>query len=192
MVDADPAPPLTILVSRLHLIEGGATYQMIGSIRNDGSETYRGVDVVATFFDAEGDRHRVAEVECACRLLVPGDACPFRLEIYADDYVKYKLHPKGVPTQHRQPLTLDTDRVNVSRDGAGNVYITGRVLNHHSVAVDHILVRGELLDASGHIVNLDSTSLRGDIAPGADLPFDLRIAHEPYVTYRLTAVGIQK
>jgi hypothetical protein len=192
MVDADPAPPLTILVSRLRLVDGGTTYQMIGSIRNDGSEIYRGIDVVATFFDTEGDRHRVAEVECACRLLVPGDACPFRLEIYADDYVKYKLHPKGVPTQHRHPLTLAVEQANVSRDGAGNVHITGRVLNFHSVTIDHILVRGELLDASGHVVNLDSTALLGDIAPGADAPFDVRIAHEPYVTHRLTAVGIQK
>jgi len=195
MEDADPAPPLTILVSSVRLKgEGGpsSNWHIVGIIRNDGTEIYGGIDIAATFFDTNGYRHRVADVECACRLLVPGATCPFSLEIFAGDFVKYKLHPEGTPVQYRQPLSLKTSRVNVSNDGIGNVHITGVVRNEYTVAVQQVLISGELIDANGQVVNLNSTALLGDLEAGAEASFNLRIEYEPYATYRLTAVGIQK
>jgi len=192
MEDADPAPPLTILVNSLRLKDGGSTYHIIGTIRNDGTEVYDGIDIRATFFDIDGYRHRVAEVECACRLLVPGDSCSYSLEIYADDYVKYKLHPEGVPVQYRDPFALSISSVNVSNDGIGNVQFTGVVRNEYEVTINHALVSAELVAANGQVVSLGSTALLGDIAPGAEVTFNVRVEYEPYTTYRLKAVGIQK
>jgi hypothetical protein len=46
--DTDPAPPFTIQVDTLRVENG--TYKVTGVVRNDGSESYEGVGVLATFY----------------------------------------------------------------------------------------------------------------------------------------------
>ena len=52
----------------------------------------------------------------------------------------------------------------------------------------NVIVSGPLLNADGQIVSIGSTfGLEDDIAPGAAVRFDLRVAREPYTIYRLYA-----
>ena len=85
-----------------------------------------------------------------------------------------------------------TDRVSVSNDGIGNIRFTGIVRNPNAVTVYRALVIGELVDASGQVVSLNSVAILGDIAPGAEAPFEMRVKYIPYAHYQLSAQGVQK
>jgi len=189
--DTDPGPPFTILVDTLRIEENG-NYKVLGAVRNDGSEIYEGVGVHASFLDDEGWGYGPFDVYCACPFLEPGAQCPFSLEVAPKRYVAYHLHPLGHPVEHRRPVPVVLSGVVASKDGIGNVRITGAVVNENAFTVKNPSVGGALIDASGRIVSVGSTTVLGDVEPGASVPFDLRIEYEPYVRYQLYAQGTRE
>lgn len=216
IADPDPAPPLTILVSAIRIAQNG-NYRVTGTVRNDGSETYGGIGVIATFYEEEkpcterqvtrrrrdGTEETVTEEVCdygwhgpvevyaTCTLLEPGAECPFSLEIYPQDYVSYMLHPEGAPVTDHQPARLALSNLSVHNNGLGYVRLTGTATNDNSFTVRDAKIVGTLLDAAGQIVSVGSIAVPGEIAPGTGVDFDLRIKHEPYVNYQLSAQAIQ-
>jgi hypothetical protein len=215
--DTDPAPPLTILVSAVQIKENGY-YKLTGTVRNDSSDTYGGVGVVATFYEADpppcsegqvtrrgpGGSEEIITVEicdynwhgpvkayAACMLLEPGAECPFSLEIYPEDYVSYLLHPEGAPVQYRQPAPLGLSNLNVHNNGLGYVRITGTATNANAFSVWDAHIAGTLMNSAGQIVSVGSIVVPGEIAPGASVVFDMRIEYTPYATYELHAQATQ-
>jgi hypothetical protein len=216
IADPDPAPPLTILVSAIRIAQNG-NYRVTGTVRNDGSETYGGIGVVATFYEAEkpcaerqvtrrrrdGTEETVTEEVCdygwhgpvevyaTCTLLEPGAECPFSLEIYPQDYVSYVLHPEGAPAANHQSVPLALSNLSVYNNEVGYVRFTGTATNDNSFTVRDAKIVGTLLDATGQIASVGSIVVPGEIVPGTGVDFDLRIEHEPYVHYQLSAQAIQ-
>jgi hypothetical protein len=188
--DTDPGPPFTITVDR---VRGNAKgVKVTGSVRNDGPETYEAIGVKGTFFNETGFWLGSVDAHCPCPFLEPGATCPFSLKTYPDDYVSYRLHAEGRPAEQREPASLALRVSNLSTDGIGNVRITGTATNANPFDVTNVTVAGVLTDAGGALTSLGSTLLPGDLAPGETAPFDLRIEFEPYVTYRVYAVGTRK
>jgi hypothetical protein len=216
IADPDPAPPLTILVSAIRIAQNG-NYRVTGTVRNDSSETYGGIGIIATFYEEEKpcterqvtrrrrdgteetvteevcdyNWHGPVEVRAMCTLLEPGAECPFSLEIYPQDYVAYMLHPEGAPVAYRQVVTLALSHLNVYNNGLGYVRLTGTVTNDNSFTVRDARVIGTLLDAAGQIVSVGSIVVPGEITPGAGVDFDLRITYESYSRYELSAQATQ-
>jgi hypothetical protein len=216
--DTDPAPPLTIVVSKIQVEQNG-NYKLTGTVRNDGSETYGGIGVIATFYEDEKacvereakprtrpgaptaeprtidvchyNWHGPVKVYAACQLLEPGAECPFSLEIYGRDYVSYLLHPEGSPVEYRHPVPLAISSVNVTNNGLGYVRLTGTATNGNPFAVRDANIVGTLLDAAGEIVSVGSRILPGELAPGASVLFDLRIEYSPYARYGLFGQATQ-
>lgn len=190
--DTDPGPPLAILVSAIRIKENGY-YKLTGKIRNDGSEIYGGIGVMATFFtDVQPPNwHSLGKVYAACQLLEPGAECPFSLEIYPRDYVSYHLHPDGTPVEHRQSASLVLSNLNVHNDVPGYVRITGTATNENPFVVRDANIAGTLIDAAGQITSVGMILVPGEIAPGAGVSFDLRIEQAPYAHYELQAQATQ-
>lgn len=186
--DADPAPPFTIRVDVIRIRENGY-YMITGLVRNDGSETYEGIAVHASFFDDKGDRYGPVDVYCPCPFLEPGAECPFSLEMYQRNYEAYHLHPMGEPVLYRHPAPIAVSTLNLSNDGIGNVRITGKVTNENGFTVTNATVAGALADDGGRMVSVGGTIVLGDLLPGASASFDLRIQYEPYAHYQLYAAA---
>ena len=206
--DTAPGPPFTVEVSANRatqdpLVEKSRHYLVSGIVRNDGRQTYAVSSIDVTFFDASGFRgtfrkyplvpggewlwHGKTQAEFPYMLLAPGEACPFLVEITAQDMASFLIHPNGAPTE-RESVQLEPGGVWVVEDGTGYVRISGTVTNSSSLKVKNVIVAGVLLDANGEIVSLGSTYvLRENIEPGASVSFDLRIARQPYTRYQLYA-----
>ena len=184
--DTDPGPPVAILVDTIRIQEDGK-YKVTGRVRNDGSETYEGVGVHGSFRDETGMGHGPVDVYSPCPFLEPGAVCPFSLEIYSRDYVAYHLHPLGQPVVYRQPAPIALSGLAAFNDGVGNVRITGTATNGNAFVVRDPTIAGTLVDPSGRIVSVGSTSVLGDVAPGASVSFDVRVKYAPYSTYKLYA-----
>jgi hypothetical protein len=188
--DTDPGPPVAILVDTMRIQEDGK-YRVTGRVRNDGSETYEGVGVHGSFLDKAGMGHGPVDVYSPCPFLEPGAACPFSLEIYSRDYVAYHLHPLGQPVVYRQPAPIVLSGLVVLNDGVGYVRITGTATNRNAFVVRDPTIAGALVDSSGRIVSVGSTSVLGDVAPGTSVSFDVRVKYAPYSTYKLYAQATQ-
>jgi hypothetical protein len=190
--DTDPGPPLTVQVSTVRLKQNGH-YKLTGTLRNDSTEIYGGVGVIATFFtDAPPPNHHgPVEVYATCSLLAPGEACPFSLEIYPRDYTAYHLHPKGAPVEYHLPASLALSGLSVHNDNSGYVHITGTATNSNPFAVRDAYIFGMLIDDEGHIASVGMTVAPGQITPGASVAFDLRIERAPYVRYEVQAQATQ-
>jgi hypothetical protein len=160
-------------------------------VRNDSSEIYEGIGVIGTFFGADGLWYGPVDAHCPCLFLEPGAECPFSLDVLPGDYVEYVLHPEGRPVEYDRRASLAFSGLIVSNDGIGNVRITGTAINNNPFPVENVTIRGSLLDGNGKIVSVGSTLLTAELAPQDGVPFDLRIAYEPYSHYQLQVQAIR-
>lgn len=180
--DTDPGPPFSISVSANRAGEA-STYKLTGTMRNDGSETYEAIGIVATFWDDEGFRLGPLEARVPFLLLGPGETTPFSIELAARRVVSVLLHPAGRPTG-RQSAAVELRNLNLAYDSTESVRITGRAVNINPFKVKNIALGGVLLDAGGQIVSLGSGYvLVEDIQPEAAVSFDLRIERVPFARY---------
>ncbi len=189
VADPDVAPPLSIHVSANQALEG-YRYRISGVLRNDASENYAALGVVATFYTPDGSRYGPIKANVACLLLTPGDECPFVIEATSKQLASVMLHPEGAPTSRvAAPLTFTvTGRY---QDAVGYVHITGRVRNPNAYAVKNVTVNGALLNAQGEIVATGMTILVDSVPANGSATFDVAIKYEPYANYRLYVQGEQ-
>jgi len=187
------------------LVEQSRNYKVTGLVRNDGEQTYAVSAIHVTFYDASGFRgvfqkapgrgrtggewiwHGRTEADFGCLLLAPGEACPFSVEITAQDMASFLIHPDAVAT-HRQSAPVSLSDVVVREDGTDYLRITGTATNASLFKVKQVTVSGVLLDRSDQIVSVGWTYVLGEgIEPGESVPFDLRVEKEPYTSYQLYA-----
>ena len=184
--DTDPGPPFLISVSANRAGEA-STYKVTGTMRNDGSETFEAIGIVATFFDDQGFRHGPLQARVPFLLLAPGETTPFSVELAARRVVSFLLHPQGRPTG-RQSAPVELRNLNLVYDSTESVRITGRAVNVNPFKVKNVALGGVLLDAGGQIVSLGSAFvLQEDIQPNAAVSVDLRIDRVPFVRYYVYA-----
>jgi len=187
--DVDPAPPFAVLVDSVRLVEGGATYKVTGWIRNDGAETYEGIGLEATFYDGSAWHFGPFDAICACYTLEPGQSCAFSAEAYARDYTEYRLHPEGAPLKAwtGSPTALTVTDAVVAGIEAGYVRLTGVVQNQTGSAVNAVRVSVALMDSDGAVTGVGTTIVAGQLAPGAETSFSLRVLSGVYASHNVTA-----
>jgi hypothetical protein len=188
--DHDPGPPFTILVDTIRIRADGR-YEIVGRVRNDGAEIYEGISVRASFLDDKGGGYGPVDVYAPCPFLEPGAECPYSLQMYARPYVAYRLHANGTPVVYRRPAPLVLSGLSVFRDGVGNVRIQCTATNGNAFTVRNPTLAGALIDADGGVVSVGSSIVLGEVAPGASVPFDVRIEYQPYARYELYAQATQ-
>lgn len=178
--NVDPGPPFTVDVSANHLLEG-YKYRISGTIRNDSSESYAGLSVIATFFLDSGNRYGPITSNVKCLILAPGASCPFIIEATSKFVNGVILHTTGYPTA-RTPLALDYWGVSYTLDRIGYLHISGTVHNQYTVPAQHVTVVGSLINAQGEIVGVNSTILLDNVPPGGTAPFEISMKYTPFQT----------
>jgi len=184
--DRDPGPPFAITVNANRAL-GENAYLVSGWVRNDGSETYEAVNVIATFTSDDGFSYGPVDVRVPCTLLAPGESCPWIVDTSMRRPVSVLLHPEGRPTK-RESAPVALGGIRLIADGLDSVRITGTATNGNPFKVKNPVVTGVLVDASGQMISLGYTYVTvEDIEPGASVPFDLRVKLRPYASYRMVA-----
>jgi hypothetical protein len=189
--DKDITPPLVFELSAVRKDTapgaGQGDYILSGLVRNEQDQTREGVTVVATFRDAEGFYFGPLNARVACRFLRQGEACPFFLEATLRRPTEVLVRPDGAPTRlESAPMTVQN--VRLVSDALISVRLTGTATNPNPFSVREPNVGAVLLDEYGQIVSLGYTIVDAEnVAPGASIPFDIRIDRRPYLTYQLYA-----
>jgi hypothetical protein len=184
--DTDPGPPFAISVSANRALEESVTL-VSGWVRNESDETYEAIGVQATFTDGKGFYWGPLDTRCPCTLLAPDESCPFIIEASLRRPVAVLLHPLGRPTK-RESATVTLSGVRTVADGIDSLRLTGSAANPQPFKIKNPIVTGLLVDEYGQIVSLGYTYVTvEDIAPGASVPFDLRVSRRPYAEVRTYA-----
>ncbi len=187
--DVDPAPPFVVRVDSVRLVDGGETYKVTGWIHNDGAVTYEGIGLEATFYDGSDWHFGPFDATCACYSLAPGQSCAFSVEAYARDYTGYRLHPEGsqLKAWTGSPTVLTVTDAVVAGIEAGHVRLTGVVQNQTGSTVNAVRVSAALMDSRGAVTGVGSIIVAGQLGPGAEAFFSLRIPASLYASYAVMA-----
>ena len=187
--DVDPAPPFAVRVDSVRLVDGGETYKVTGWIHNDGAVTYEGIGLEATFYDGSEWHFGPFDATCGCYTLAPGQSCAFSVEAYARDYAGYRLHPEGGPLKAwtGSPTALTVKCADVAGSVAGYVQLTGVVQNQTGSTVNAVRVSAALMDSDGAVTGVGTMIVAGQLAPGAETSFSLRVLSGVYASHSVTA-----
>jgi hypothetical protein len=187
--DVDPAPPFTVLVDNVQLVDDRATYKVTGWIRNDGGVTYEGIGLEATFYGGSDWHFGPFDATCGCYTLEPGQSCAFLVETYARDYTGYRLHPEGSPLKGwtGSSTALKVRDAIVAGNVAGYVELTGVVENQTGSTVNAVRVYTVLMDRDGAVTGVGTMIVAGRLAPGAATSFSLLVPAGVYTSYTVTA-----
>jgi hypothetical protein len=130
---------------------------------------------------------RPLDARVACKLLRPGESCPFFLEANLRRPTEVLVRPDGALTRlEGAPMTISD--VRLVPDGLISVRVTGRATNANPFRVTEPNVGAVLLDEYGQIVSLGyAIGDAAGIAPGASVSFEIRVKHRPYVSYQVYA-----
>lgn len=185
--NVDPGPPFTIDVSANHLLQG-YRHRISGMITNESTETYAGLNLIATFFMENGKRYGPVTTNVECLLLAPGSSCPFIVEATSKNLTSVILHTTGYPSP-RTPLAPEYWGVQYRIDNIGFVHITGIVRNQYTIPARHVTVVGSLVNAEGEIVNVGTTILLDAISPDGTATFEIILKYAPFRSISITTQG---
>lgn len=179
--DETVAPPLTVMVSANRLLQGHR-FKLTGLLRNDDTDPYAGLGIIATFFRKDGSRFGPVRATLPCPILNPGASCPFIIEAIDKDLAEVMLHPEGYPTS-RQALPVSVAIQHHYVDGLGYVHLNGLATNHNSVSLSSTTIVGALTDQRGEIVSVGTALIIEPIPPKGSAPFEMLIRYVPYTGY---------
>lgn len=182
--DADPAPPLTVIVTTNQALDG-YRYRVAGLLRNDAAEPYTGLNVIVTFYRESGLHYGPIQANCACPVLAPGEVCPFIAEATSKTIAGVMFHPNGYATG-RVPAPVTVSGIGRYTDGAGYVHLTGSISNPNAYAIKNTSLNGMLLDGEA-IVSLGTDLIIEVLEPGASARFDIPVKAVAYNNVRVYA-----
>lgn len=149
---------------------------VVGEVRNDGSESLQDVRVVATFYDATGRVVNAMAGGVFRPTLPAGATAPFRLRTAAGllvyDYYTLDVTARTARAGTSPNLVLELQEP--SSEGGPAVF-QGQVWNASDQVVTHVTVFAALYDADGQVLVADAQVVAEEMPPGETVPFTLRV-----------------
>ncbi len=170
-----------MIVSANRLLQG-YRFKLTGLLRNDDTEPYAGLGLIATFFREDGSRFGPVRATLPCPILNPGESCPFVIEAIDKDLAEVMLHPEGYPTS-REALPVSVAIQHHYVDELGYVHLNGLATNPNSVPLSSTTIVGALTDRRGEIVSVGTALVLEPIPPKGSAPFEMLIRYVPYTGY---------
>lgn len=183
-----PLPPDTVILGLLsasdHLDEVDGSLIIAGEVRNDSNLDVGATQVVAVFYDADGQKVQEIGDVTTLRLLTPGARSPFVIKVAdpaPDAY--YSLRATGRPgeaaTTPPQLRVVSTRRF---EDEAGFYHVAGVIENAGPQAAEQARVVVVLYDRGGAVVNVGFAYPRpAALGRGERADFDVAFTYYPKV-----------
>lgn len=183
-----PVDQFTILSQSSY--DDAGVRRLVGELRSDLGSNAGLVQVVGTFYDADGKVWRASQAYTLLNVLRPGQRSPFVLttsgasQIASASFLVRAIAATAAP---RGDLAVLSSSAAVQGDA---LLISGQVRNSGATAASNVQVVATLTDAGGQIVEAGA-STRAPLAAGATAPFQITIpAHwQGYASYELQVQG---
>ncbi|RNJ75585.1 MAG: DUF3426 domain-containing protein [Nitrosopumilus sp. H13] len=144
---------------------------IVGEIKNELDAPLGQISVRATAFDGEGTPVATGEADSLVNILVPGMSGPFEI-VMMTDAESYELElDYGISSPKEQ--VIDITRSDLTRDGHGNLMITGTVINRGEITANTVAVVATLYDSDGKVAAVSRTHPEPDYLRAQDHAFFL-------------------
>lgn len=184
-----PVDQFTILSQSSY--DDAGVRRLVGELRSDLVSGNAGlVQVVATFYDADGKVWRASQAYTLLNVLRPGQRSPFVLTASGASQIasaSFLVRAIAVTTAPRGDLAVLNSSAAVQGDA---LLISGQVRNNGAAAASNVQVVASLYDAGGQIIEAGASS-RTPLPAGATALFQIAIpAHwQGYASYELQVQG---
>jgi hypothetical protein len=184
-----PVDQFTILSQRAY--DEAGMRRVVGELRNDLISDNAGlVQVVATFYDANGKVWRASQTYTLLNVLRPGQRSPFVLAASGAGQIasaSFLVRAIAVTAAPRDDLAVLNSSAAVQGEA---LLIGGQVRNNGASGASNVQVVASLYDAGGQIVNA-AASTRAPLAAGATAPFQIAFPTQwqGYASYELQVQG---
>ncbi|MEZ0396983.1 MAG: hypothetical protein ABWK53_11220 [Anaerolineales bacterium] len=170
-----------VLVSQTAFLDRWGRFHIVGEIRNDSTQALTGIELEVEISDAGGNSllvdasgNRLPAERFAPMLvtLAPGEVAPFA---YAYDMRlgtpdAYRVSVAAYQAGRAERANLVIERLTLTDDGRGMLYLTGEILNVGSDWAQIHALAGGVLDSDGVLLSADWTPVfMSMLAPAGDI-----------------------
>jgi hypothetical protein len=151
---------------------------IVGEVLNNSARNLHFVEVVASFYDAQGQLLAIDSSPVELDTVQAGSRVPFRLAVQdlPSSFATYQLRANYVATDEA-PLRLDVVDQRSWRDDAGAYHVAGTVRNPNDFALTSAALVVTYFDAANQVLRVERAAYAGEpLQPGETWPFDLVLA----------------
>lgn len=166
------AEPLTILNHRASVSE--RDIRIVGEVANYMDTALEELDVVATFYDANGSVLATETTSAEYELLPQGARSPFDLKTTAKGVASYTLRIEPGDAISLRPPSVQIEDHHMREDD-GDLIVRGTVRNVGTIDEKFIEVQVSLYDEAGGLLDTDSDYAGELLRAGASVPFEVQL-----------------
>jgi len=166
-------------------------FRLVGEVENTGQSNTEKNNIVATFYDEQGESNLTASCYCCLEIIRPGERSPFEIVLPSrPDGLNYVLTTKCQVTDIQPNREVVAHGIEAMTDPDGYYTITGQVTNAGEKPIDVIMIVGSFYDSEGTIVAAgiafaDATPLQPDESANFTMVID------PGISVKINSYSLQ-
>jgi hypothetical protein len=162
-----------------YLSSTGSHY-LVGEVLNGTADTLRFVEVLATFYDADGQPAGTGSTFTELSIIEPGNTAPFKLTTLNPPALGHYDLRVDYTTTTQPPIRLEITGHSGSVGDSGWYYVTGEVRNPHDFTVKFPEIVATYFSATHEVVRVEVDFAEVDpLEPGHSSPFEVVLTDPP-------------
>ena len=174
-------PPLVVLQGVTDYVAGTGSHTIVGEVLNRSGSNLRFVEVMASFYDANGQLIGTGSTFAELSTVEVGGTAPFKLSTQdlSSSFQTYQLRV-DYETTGEAPLRLEILDQGGSTADTGAYHITGEVHNPYDFAIRFPEIVASYCNSANQVVRVEMTLVATDtLQAGQNFPFELVLADPP-------------
>lgn len=161
-------------------VSGTGSHYLVGEVLNRTADTLRFIEVLATFYDADGQLVGTGSTFTELSIIEPGSTAPFKLTTLDPPALGHYDLRVDYSTTTQPPIRLEIASHSGSAADTGWYHVTGEVRNPHDFTIRFPEIVATYYNATHDIVRVEVDFAKVDpLEPGQSAPFEVVLTDPP-------------
>ena len=161
-------------------VSGTGSHYLVGEVLNRTADTLRFIEVLATFYDADGQLVGTGSTFTELSIIEPGSTAPFKLTTLDPPALGHYDLRVDYSTTTQPPIRLEIASHSGSAADTGWYHVTGEVRNPHDFTIRFPEIVATYYNATHDVVRVEVDFAKVDpLEPGQSAPFEVVLTDPP-------------
>jgi len=161
-------------------VSSTGSHYLVGEVLNRTADTLRFIEVLATFYDADGQLVGTGSTFTELSIIEPGSTAPFKLTTLDPPALGHYDLRVDYSTTTQPPIRLEIAGHSGSTADTGWYHVTGEVRNPHDFAIKFPEIVVTYYNATHDVVRVEVDFAKVDpLEPGQSAPFEVVLTDPP-------------